>query len=273
MSRAGVSRGWARPAAIGGLSLLFLAPLAFMVLGSLRTPGLPPPDGFEVVPDALRWSNYETVFDFIPLGTFLGNSLLVAAIAVPVTVLFASWAGFAIATATPRARRILVTMSLVALMVPLSALWVPRFVMFRWLGLVDTIWPLVAPALMATTPFYVLVFALAYGRVPTELYEAARLDGLSPFAIWRKVAWPLAKPAAFAVAVLAFVFHWANFIDPLLYLSTEEKYTLPLGLRSLQALEPTNHPILLAACVMAALPPVLAFVAAQRAFFTKTLEV
>jgi len=164
-------------------------------------------------------------------------------------------------------------LSVVALMIPLSALWVPRFVMFRWAGLIDTLWPLMLPALMATTPFYVLLFALSYGRVPTGLFEAARLENLSPFGVWRRVAWPLGRPTAFAVAVLAFTWHWANFVDPLLYLSSGERFTVPLGLRALQTLEPTNHPILLAGAVMVSLPPVIAFLAAQRSFFTKTLEV
>lgn len=255
------------------VSVLFLGPLVFMVLGSLRAPGLPPPDGFELIPRDATWSNFKTVFAFVPLGRHLVNSLLVVAVAVPVTVLIASWAGFAIATATPRARRLLIGLSVVALMVPLSALWVPRFVMFRWAGLIDTLWPLMLPALMATTPFYVLLFALSYARVPRGLFEAARLENLSPFGVWRKVAWPLAKPTAFAVAVLAFTWHWANFVDPLLYLSSGDRFTVPLGLRALQTLEPTNHPILLAGAVMVSLPPVIAFLAAQRSFFTKTLEV
>jgi multiple sugar transport system permease protein len=159
------------------------------------------------------------------------------------------------------------------LMIPLSALWVPRFVMFRWAGLIDTLWPLMLPALMATTPFYVLLFALSYARVPKELYEAARLENMSPLAIWRRVAWPLAKPTAFAVAVLAFTWHWSNFVDPLLYLSSAENFTVTLGLRALQTLEPTNHPILLAGAVLVSLPPIIAFLAAQRSFFAKTLEV
>ena len=258
---------------IVAVSLLFLGPLVFMALGSLRAPGLPPPDGFELIPRDATWSNFKTVFAFVPLGRHLVNSLLVVAVAVPVTVVVASWAGFAIATATPRARRLLIGLSVVALMVPLSALWVPRFVMFRWAGLIDTLWPLMLPALMATTPFYVLLFALSYARLPKGLFEAARLENLSPFGVWRKVAWPLAKPTAFAVAVLAFTWHWANFVDPLLYLSSGERFTVPLGLRALQTLEPTNHPILLAGAVMVSLPPVIAFLAAQRSFFTKTLEV
>jgi multiple sugar transport system permease protein len=258
---------------IVALSLLFLGPLVFMLLGSLRAPGIPPPDGFEVLPRDATWTNFKTVFAFVPLGRHLVNSLLVVAVAVPVTVVVASWAGFAIATAAPRARRFLIVLSVVALMIPLSALWVPRFVMFRWAGLVDTLWPLILPALMATTPFYVLLFALSYSRVPTGLYEAARLENLSPFGVWRRVAWPLARPTAFAVAVLAFTWHWANFVDPLLYLSSGDKFTVPLGLSALQTLEPTNHPILLAGAVMVSLPPVIAFLAAQRSFFSKTLEV
>ncbi len=264
-----------RRAALAALLLaaLFLIPLIFMVLGSLRAPGLPPPDGFELVPEDASWSNYRSVFALVPLGRFLVNSLIIVAIAVPITVLVASWAGFAIAASTPRLKRWLIGASVIGLMVPASALWVPRFVGFRWLGMIDTYWPLVAPALMATTPFYVLLFALAYARVPKTLFEAARLERMSPFQIWRRVAWPLARPAAFAVAILAFTWHWANFIDPLLYLSSPETFTVPLGLRALQTLEPTNHPILLAGSVVAAAPPVIAFLIAQRSFFVKTLEV
>ena len=261
-----------RGLSIAALSLLFLAPLAFMAVGSLRQPGLPPPDGFEFVPDPVHTGNYDGVFLFVPMWTYMRNSLVVVAVAVPVTVLFASWAGFAIATASTRVRRRLVAISLLCLMVPVSALWVPRFVMFQWLGLVDTLVPLMVPALMATTPFYVLLFALVYSRIPKELFEAAAVESLSPRSIWRKVAWPLARPAAFAVAVLAFVFHWSNFVDPLLYLSSEDLYTVPLGLRSLAALEPTLYPVLMAASVMVTVPGVVAFFLAQRSFFTRTLR-
>lgn len=261
-----------------GVAIVFLCglvvlPLAFMVAGSLRMPGLPPPDGFEWVPDPVRWDNYKNVFGFVELWSYMRNSLIVVAVAVPVTVLIASWAGFAIATSAPKVRKILIVVSLVAMMIPVSALWIPRFVMFKWIGLTDTLVPLMAPALMATTPFYVLIFGLAYSRVPKALYEAARLEGMSPFQIWRRVAFPLGRAAAFAVGVLALAWHWANFIDPLLYLTHEENFTVPLALRALQTLEPTNHPILLAAAVLATVPPVVAFLLVQRAFFRRTLEV
>lgn len=262
-----------RAGAVLLLCLVFLLPLAFMVAGSLRLPGLPPARGFDWVPESLNTDNYRAVFELVPLWTTMRNSLLVVAVAVPVTVVIASWAGFAIATAEPRAQRRLVVVSLLALIVPVSALWVPRFAMFKWAGLTDTLWAVASPALMATTPFYVLLFALAYSRIPRNLFEAARLESMTPFQVWRRVAFPLGRPATFAVAMLAFIFHWSNFTDALLYLSTPERFTLPLGLRALQTLEPALHPIMLAGAVVATAPAVIAFFAAQRSFFTRVLEV
>lgn len=266
-------RGAGRAVAAWLLSALFLLPLVFMILVSLRPPGLPPPDGFELLPQAVSLDTYDFVFLFIPLWQQMGNSLVVAAVAVPVTVVVASLAGFALVVTRGRTQKALIVITVVAMMVPLSAIWVPRFVLFEWVGLTDSLVPLMAPALMATTPFYVLIFALAYHRIPGNLYEAARLDGWSAFQVWRRVAFPLARPAAFAVAVLAFVAYWSNFVDPLLYLNDSDLFTVPLGLRALQTLEPQNFPLLLAASVMATIPCVIAFLAAQRAFFRKTLEV
>lgn len=262
-----------RTVAIFALCAVFVLPLAFMIMGSLREPGLLPQPGFQWVPDSLHPDNYRSVFAFIPLLTQMRNSILVVGVAVPVTVLIASWAGFAIATAEPRAQRRLVVVSLSALIVPVSALWVPRFALFRWSGITDTLWAVASPAAMATTPFYVLLFALAYARIPKNLYEAALLENMSPFKIWRRVAFPLGRPVTFAVAMLAFIFHWSNFTDALLYISTSSRFTLPLGLRALQTLEPALHPIMLTGAAIATAPAVIAFFAAQRSFFSKVLEV
>lgn len=258
--------------AVVAVAMFFVLPLAFLVSGSLRTPGLPPPDGFDLIPVPPAWENFRTVTGLMPVWDQMRNSLVVALIAVPITVVIASWAGFAIATASRSTQRRLIALCVVVLTIPISVLWVPRFAMFRWLGLVNTPVPLIAPALMATTPFYVLLFALAYWRLPRELFEAARVEGASVIMIWRRVAWPLGRATTFAVAVLAFVWHWSNFVDPLLYLSSAEAQTLPIGLRSLATLEPTNHGLFLAAAVLATLPPTIAFLLAQRSLFERTIE-
>ena len=258
--------------AVLALAALFASPLILMFLGSLQTPGLPPADGLQIVPDLVRWANYQSVFQIVDLSEQIRNSLIVAVVAVPLSVLVGSWAGFAIVTSSPRARRILLAVTVAALMVPTGALLIPRFVLFRWLGLIDTLWALGASSLMATSPFFVLIFALVYSRIPRNLFEAARVEGLSEMSIWRRVAWPLGKPAAFAVAVLAFVFHWSNFLEAVLYISARERYTVSLGLRLLHTLEPALLPILLTGAVVATIPPVVAFLAAQRSLFDRTVE-
>ena len=264
--------GGNRARGLGALAVtaLFLAPLAFLVLGSLREPGLPPPSGLELLPGEPSLRSFERVFDLLPIERQLLNSTIVVAIAVPLTVLAASWAGFGMTLLGDRARRLAVGASLVLLVVPLSALWVPRFVVYRELGVIDTWVPLIAPAVMGTSPFYVLLFYWSYRRLPGELLDAARLEGLGPFALWRRVASPLVRPTTFAVGALAFVFHWSNFVDPLLYLIDTSLYTLPLGLGALAGLGPTDFPVLLAGTLIATVPAALAFALVQRRFLQGT---
>jgi multiple sugar transport system permease protein len=248
------------------VALVFLLPLWFMAGGSLREPGTPPPRSPELLPSPLSAQSYERAFELVDLAQFALNSLLVAALTVPLAVLFASWAGFAFLLVGGRARALLIGLSFAALMVPLTALLVPRFTLFRWLGLVDTWVPLIAPALLGLSPFYVLLFYWSFRRLPPELFEAARLEGVSPLGMWRRLAMPLVRPVTVAVGLLAFIASWSNFLDPLIYLFDPRLYTLPLGLRSLSVLDRTNYPVLLAAAVVATVPVVVAFAIAQRYF-------
>jgi multiple sugar transport system permease protein len=257
--------GWRQPAAIG-VALVFLLPLWFMASGSLREPGTPPPRSPELVPRPVSATSYERAFDLVDLGRYALNSILVALLTVPASVLFASWAGFAILLLAGRARAVLVGLSFAALMVPVTALLVPRFALFRWLGLTDTWVPLIAPALIGLSPFYVLIFYWSFRRLPPELFDAVWLEGATPLKAWRRLAMPLVRPVTVAVAMLAFIASWGNFLDPLIYLFDPDLYTLPLGLRSLSVLDRTNYPVLLAGAVVATVPVVAAFAVAQRFF-------
>jgi multiple sugar transport system permease protein len=243
-----------------------VTPIVYMVTGSLRKAGLPPPRTPELLPSPLAFDNYSRAYDLVNIPRQVLNSTIVVVAAVPLTVLFASWAGFVMARLSRRAGGILVGISLVALMVPITALLVSRFAMFRTAQLTDTYVPLIAPSLMGTSPFYVLLFYWSFRRVPPELFEACRLEGLSTLRTWGRVAMPLVRPATVAVGVLAFVFTWSNFLDPLIYLYDPNKYTLPLGLRSLATLGRQDFPLLLAGAVTATAPVVVAFLYAQRYF-------
>jgi multiple sugar transport system permease protein len=218
------------------------------------------------VPNPLVWSNYAAIFAMLPLARYALNSLLVAAVAVPVTLLTASWAGFAMAQLPAHYRRRLAVLSIALLMVPITALWLTRYIFFAWVGLTNTYGALWAPALMGTSPLFVLLFYWAFRRLPAELYEAARLEGAQALTIWWRLALPLARPTVVAVGLLTFLVYWSDFLNPMLYLRTQALYTLPLGVQQLRQLDRSNWPLLMAAAVVMTGPAVLVFLGVQRYF-------
>lgn len=248
------------------VGVAFLLPVVWAVSSSLRETGQPSPRSLEWIPEPIAWDNYRAVFDLVPLHRYALNSLLVAAAAVLLTVVTASWAGFAMAQVSQRWRLRLTALSFAVLMVPLTAVWLPRFILFKEAGLIDKRLALVVPAMMGTSPFYALLFLWTFLRVPTEIYEAARLDGAGAWRIWGGIALPLARPTTVAVAVLTFAHYWSSFIEPLLYIRDAAKMTAPLGLQSLYQLDRTNWPLLMAGAVMVTAPVVLLFLLAQRSF-------
>ena len=257
--------GWRSLGALAA-GLVFALPLLLLVSGSLRPAGSPPPPTPELVPDPASTDSYSTAIDLGGLTQATAVSLLVAAIAVPVSVLVASWAGFAMTRVSRRVSALLVGASLVALMVPITALLVPRFALYRVLGLTDTLMPLVLPALVATSPFYVLVYYVAFRAVPRDLYDASLLADVSPLRMWWRVAMPLVRPVTVAVAALVFVLTWSNFLEPLVYVYDRDLFTVPLALRSLSTLDPTDYSVFLAGAVLASIPALVLFGVAQRRF-------
>lgn len=249
------------------LGVIFVLPLVFMVTGSLREPGTPPPRSLELVPDEASTAAYGDAFDRVELAQGLRNSVIVASLSVPLSVVVASWAGFVIAVAGRRARWQLVSLVVTAVVVPTVALLVGRFVLFDRLGLLGSYLPLVASALLGGSPLFVLFYAWSFSRLPHEYLDVGRLAGLTPFGVWGRVAMPLVRPVTVAVAVLAFALTWGNLVEPLVYLSDERSFTLPLVLRSLSFVGPQDMPLVLAGAVVATLPVVVAFVIAQRYLF------
>ncbi len=260
--------GWALAVAVA--TALFALPLVLMLVAPLRTPGLPPPVGLELLPDNPSLQSFRDAFSLVPLGRSLLNSALVCAIAVPLTLLTASWGGLALVLLQGRSRTLLAGLLLILAMVPVTAIWIPRFALFNALGLVGTYVPLIAPALLGGNPLFVLLYYVAMRRIPLEMVEAARLEGAGLLRIWWRVVMPLVKPTTAAIALLAVVTFWGNFIDPLLYLRTENRLTAPPMLHALELLGPTNWPVFLAGALVVTLPVVVAFLVAQR--FLSSLE-
>ena len=247
-----------------GIALLFVAPLYWVLTNSLRPVGLPPPRTLEWLPQPVAWSNYLAVFQLVPLGQQVRNSLFVSTIGALLTLVTASWAGFAMAQMPVGVRRWLVGLAIALLMIPSTAVWLPRYVLFTSLGVIDTYLALFAPAVMGTKSLYALMFYWTFRRVPVELFESARLDGAGALTIWQRIALPAALPTALAVLLLAFTHYWSDFVDPLLFLKSEERYTLAVGLRMLQQMDITNWSLLLAAVVVMTAPVILVYLLLQH---------
>lgn len=240
-----------------GIAALFVLPFYWAVVASLRQPGLAPASTLDWWPRAAYWQTYAELFRTVPMGRYALNSLFVVAIAVPLTLLTAALAGFALSQLATVWRRRLVTASVALLLVPGMAVWTFRFHVLSWLGLIDSLWALIVPALAGGSPLLVLLFYWSYWRVPREIYETARLDGAEAWTVWWRIARPIARPTMAVAALLAFVLYWGDFTTPVLYIFRTELYTLPMGLQLLRQMDATNLPLLMAASVLMIVPVVV----------------
>jgi len=249
------------------VTILLLLPLFWALIASLRAVGAPPPNTIEWWPRDANFQNYSQIFEVLPVGRYLINSLIVVGLAIPITIVTASLAGFSIAQLPSRTQRYLLFFSIAVMMIPAASVWLARFQILRWLGLIDSLWALVAPAFAASNPLFVLLFYWTFRRIPAEMFEAARLDGASALSVWWRLALPVARPTATGVALLTFVMYWSDFISPVLYIFDPKWYTLPVGLQILKQLDATNWPLLMAGAVLMTIPVILLFGFLQRFFF------
>ena len=166
-----------------GLMALFVLPVLFLVWQSLA-----PADGNSLIQAE---NSYQAIFEILPFWRYLGNSLFIVVIAVPLTCLVSSLVGFAMAQLPPRPRRQLLGLSGVWLIIPASAVWLFRFQLFDWAGLIDSRLVLLLPAVAGSSPLFVLLHYWTVRSLPAGLVEAARLDGASPMQIWILIISPL----------------------------------------------------------------------------------
>jgi multiple sugar transport system permease protein len=244
----------------------FLIPLVWTLSYSLRPLGLGGLRQFEWFPSAPAWSNYRQVFELVPMARYLLNTILISGLSIPICLLVASWAGFALAQLPRRVRTPLVLLSLAMLLIPGPALWLPRYILFTRLGLLDTIWPLVAPAFMGVNPIFVLLLYWSFRRIPADLIDAARAEGAGILHLWRTIGLPQVRPMLVTVGMLTFVAEWNDFVEPMLFLTSPERLTVSVGLHVLQQMFKTYWPILMAGSVVAIVPVILLYLGIQRHF-------
>ena len=262
MSRA---RGIAWYTVLIGLSLIFVAPLIWMLLTSLKTPGeatrVPP----TVLPQDPTTSAFDTLFtgsSQTPVLRWFLNSLLAATGQTVLILAVASMAAYALARMDFRGKGVLFSMIIATLFVPIFILIIPNFLIVDRLGWLDTLLALIVPG--AASAFGVFFLRQFFSSLPRELEEAAVLEGANAWQVFTKVILPLSKPALATLAVIAFLTNWNDFIWPIYVLFSPQNFTLPPGLGILQGAYTINYPVIMAGAAIASIPALILFMAAQR---------
>lgn len=248
------------------LTVMILFPLGWMVSTALKERKqiftYPP----EWIPDPVLWSNFRDAMTLFPFGTFIRNTLIIAGFNIAGVVLTSSLAAYAFARLRFPGRDLIFMILLSTLMLPFAVLMIPRYVEFRELGWLDSWLPLIVPNWFGGSVFYIFLLRQFFRGIPRELSDAAKLDGASEFRIYWQIVMPLAKPALAVVAVFVFLDSWNDFLAPLIYISSPDKYTVSLGLSLFMGNYTTQWAYLMAASTLMTIPTIVVFIAAQRYF-------
>jgi multiple sugar transport system permease protein len=249
--------------ALVAIAWCWLFPIAWAVSGSLKREGeVTEP---RLLPAHPRWSNYTEVFSLMPFWRMFFNTVLYAGCVTAGQVFFCSLAGYAFARLQFRGRDTLFVLYLGTLMVPLTVTVIPQFIMMRIVGWVDTPWAMIVPGLFGSA-FGTYLMRQFFRTLPTDLEEAAILDGCSPWQIYWRILLPHARPAVMVLAVLTWVNVWNDFLWPLLMLQRNSLATLTLGLVRLRGEYVARWPIIMAASMLIMVPLVIIYAVAQRSF-------
>ncbi|MEN9933583.1 MAG: hypothetical protein RLZZ387_162 [Chloroflexota bacterium] len=248
-----------------GLSIVFMLPFGWMLSTSLKESqdvfSYPP----SFLPSSFVWQNYPAGWTILPFNTFLVNSLIVTLSNVVGNLISCSLVAFGFARLKGRGRDVLFLLLLATLMIPREVTIVPRFLLFSELGLVNTLWPLILPAWFGYA-FFIFLLRQFFMSIPHELDDAARIDGASTFRIFTEIILPLSGPALGTVAIFSFIGNWSNLLDPLIYLRSQELYTLALGLNLFRGQNFTQFNMLMAVSIITLIPVLAVFFLSQKLF-------
>ena len=216
------------------------------------------------IPANPRWQNYVDIWNKIPLSKFVLNTAKLTVIVTFLQLLTSSFAAYAFAKLDFKGKDLLFLAYIATIAVPWQVYMVPQFMMMRSMGLADT--HLAIICLQAFSAFGVFMMKQFYEGIPTELCEAARIDGMNEYQIWYKIMLPLSKPSLSTLTIFTFVNTWNDFLGPLIYLTTESKKTLQLGLRMFISQFGSEYGLIMAASVLSLIPVLVVFLSLQKYF-------
>ena len=246
------------------LSFITLIPFAWMISASLKLDR----EVFEFpirwIPRIFHWENYSLIWTKAPMLMYFKNTAIVAVSVTLIQTLTSSFAAYAFAKLYFRFRDTLFLCYIATIAVPWQAYMIPQFIEFRSIGLYDTLVSIIV--LQAFSAFGVFLMRQFYRSIPTELCEAARLDGLSEYGIWARIMLPLSKAAIATLVIFTFVNTWNDYMGPMIYLTRDVNKTVQVGLRRFIQENSSDYHLIMAASLCSLLPVSIVFLCLQRYF-------
>lgn len=250
-----------------GGAIVILIPFAWMLSTSLKPAEdvwlLPP----QWIPKELHWENFANALTIMPFLRYTVNTLIITTACIIGTLLSASLVAYGFARLRFPGRDILFFLLLSTMMIPGQVTLIPTFILFKYMGWVDSFLPLTVPAFLGGGAFAVFMLRQFFMTIPMELDEAATIDGCSPLGIYWRIFLPLSKPALGTLAIFVFMGCWNDFLGPLIYINSMDKWTITLGLNAFMSQTGgVEWNLMMAASLVFLIPCLVIFFLAQKAF-------
>ncbi|MGC8890433.1 MAG: carbohydrate ABC transporter permease [bacterium] len=246
------------------IGIIFLVPIFWMFTTSIK-------DMSQVMayppvwwPNPPKWHNYIEAVNYIPFGRYTINTIIICAGNIIGVLFSAPLVAYSISKIKWRGRNFLFMLILSTILIPFPVIMIPVFIIFSKLGWINTFRPLIVPAFFGGGAFNIFLLRQFFMTIPEELSDAARIDGASEFSIYSRIMLPLIKPILIVISLFTFLGAWNDFMGPLIYLQSEAKYTLALGLQMYRSTNYVEWPLLMAAATIVVVPTIIAFYFTQN---------
>ena len=246
------------------LAVFTLIPFVWMLSSSLKLDREVFSYPIRWIPEVFHWENYSLIWSKVPLITYFKNTAIIAILVTFIQTLTSSFAAYAFAKLQFRGRNVLFICYVATIAVPWQTYMLPQFILMRSMGLYDTLWAIVV--LQSFSAFGVFLMRQFYQGIPTELCEAARIDGLSEYGIWFRIMLPLSRAAIATLVIFTFVGTWNDYMGPMIYLTRDVNKTVQVGLRRFIQENSSDYHLIMAVSVCSLLPVSIVFLALQKYF-------
>jgi multiple sugar transport system permease protein len=257
-------------------SAIFFAPLVFVVSIALSSDQTVSSGSFSLIPTEFRWDNFVRIFQTQqPVGNFVMNSVVISECSTVGQVFSSALVGYAFARLRARGKNITFMIVLATMMIPAQITMIPQFILFKELGWINTFLPLIIPNFFGNA-YNVFLIRQFVTRLPVEMDEAAMVDGLGYFGIFRRIVLPMMTPVLIAIAIFTLTYTWGDFMGPLIYLNEDTKMPLALGVQLLtstsQELQTPPWNLVMVGTLFLSLPMIIIYYFGQRYMYEMNIS-